>query len=168
MTPDQRRNLPPQAQKQYSERPITRDDVIGFRDSLPVLALHALDKAEEVFQHVQQTLTRIADGVGTLTRNLDAAEDTLALIAANGPVGVKMAVAKAQRTKPPPFPLIEPLEWRQTATGEYYIYRIDRDELRRALIAALGFDESYQLMFRSEDSMLPIGVRIAKGDQISG
>ena len=132
MTPDQRRSLPPQAQKQYSELRISGDELLRLRDG------HGGDLYTE--------LTRMAADVDELRRNLEAAEDTLALIAANGPVGVKMAVAKAQSTKPPPFPVCEPVEWKQTATGERYYYVLDRTEFERAVLAGLGFDDSYRIV----------------------
>ena len=145
MTPDQRRNLPPQAQKQYSERPVAADDV----RRLFIIQGYA-------------EYERVALAVDALIRNLDVAEDTLALIAANGPVGVKMAVAKAQSEKPPPFPICDPAEWKQTATGERYYYALDRSELESAILAGLGFDNSYRIV-HSIDGQLQ-RVWITKGD----
>jgi hypothetical protein len=88
----------------------------------------------------------VAQAISSLARDLRANMQILDEIARNGPVGVRLAVRRAQGQVHPPWPGGEPVEWQQTANKEFYRYDIGWPLATQLIVRELGFDETYQFI----------------------
>jgi hypothetical protein len=94
-------------------------------------------------------------------------------IASGGPIGVRVAVdevlrkaeREAQQLVAQPFKGAQPTDWRQTALGEFYHYKLSGADVKRLLMEALGFSDRYSFsVLNGVDIYQPLELYITLGD----